>query len=488
MLLGEWTESGVPLQRVHFVEDVPEVFRDALQAIRRELEVPAEFPAEVVAAARAAAADPRLPDEDRTDLEFVTIDPPGSRDLDQAVFIERTGDGYQVHYAIADVAAFVRPGDPVDLEARRRGETLYAPDKRTPLHPPELSEGAASLLPGEVRPALVWTIGVDAQGEGTGVVVRRALVKSRAQLTYAGVQEELDAGTASESLHLLREVGRLREQRERERGGVNLPIPDQEIVTSAGEWTLEFRAPLPVEGWNAQISLLTGMAAAHLMMYGEIGILRTLPDSDDQVRRRLQNTAKALGITWPAATSYAEFIHRLDPAVPAHAAMLAACTVLFRGAGYTAFSAGVPEQPEHAAMRSEYAHVTAPLRRLVDRWTSEICVALCADREVPDWIRESMDDIPKIMEECARRAHAYERAIVSMVEAGLVADRIGEEFEGVITDVDDRDPTRGIVALTELAIEGRVLGKTALPLGRPARVRLVEADIAKRVVGFELVS
>lgn len=267
----------MPLQKVHFAEDVPEVLRASLQTIRRELEVPAEFPPEVVAAALAAKDNPRLPDLDRTDLEFVTIDPPDSMDLDQALHIERAGDGYTVHYAIADVAAFVQPGDPIDIEARKRGETLYAPDKRTPLHPPELSEGAASLLPDAVRPALLWTITVDASGEGTDVVCERALVKSRAKLNYAGVQKDLDAGTASESLQLLREVGKLREQRELERGGVNLPIPDQEVVTHDGQWTLEFRAPLPVEGWNAQISLLTGMAAAHLMMYGEIGILRTLP-------------------------------------------------------------------------------------------------------------------------------------------------------------------------------------------------------------------
>ncbi|GAB2581723.1 RNB domain-containing ribonuclease [Kribbella endophytica] len=476
----------MPLQKVHFAEDVPEVLRASLQTIRRELEVPAEFPPEVTAAALAAVENARLPELDRTDIEFVTIDPPDSMDLDQALHIERAGDGYTVHYAIADVAAFVQPGDPIDVEARKRGETLYAPDKRTPLHPPELSEGAASLLADVVRPALLWTITVDASGEGTDVVCERALVKSRAKLNYAGVQKDLDAGTASESLQLLREVGKLREQRELERGGVNLPIPDQEIVTADGQWTLEFRAPLPVEGWNAQISLLTGMAAAHLMMYGEIGILRTLPESHDDLRRKLENTAKALGIEWPVGKSYAEFIHGLDPKVPAHAAMLAACTVLFRGAGYTAFSGGVPERPEHAAMKSEYAHVTAPLRRLVDRWTGEICVALCADAPVPDWVRESMDEIPKIMEECDRKAHAYERAIVSMVEAGLVHDQVGTTFDGVVVDVDERDPTRGVVTLSTLAIEGKVKSATALPLGQPVRVKLVEADVTKRTIAFEL--
>lgn len=478
----------MPLQKVRFAEDVPEVFRASLQTIRRELDVPAEFPPEVIAAAIDAAKNPRLPELDRTGIDFVTIDPPDSMDLDQAVHIERAGDGYTVHYAIADVAAFVRPGDPIDLEARRRGVTLYAPDRRTPLHPPELSEGAASLLPDQVCPALLWTISVDSAGEGTGVVCERALVKSRAKLNYAAVQQELDAGTAPESLQLLREVGKLREQRELARGGVNLPIPDQEVVTSNHGWGLEFRAPLPVEGWNAQISLLTGMAAAQLMMDAKFGILRTLPESHDDLRRKLGNTAKALGIDWPDGTSYAEFIHGLDPQVPAHAAMLAACTVLFRGAGYISFAGSVPEQPAHAAMKAEYAHVTAPLRRLVDRWTGEICVALSAGTEVPEWVRESMDELPKMMDEADRRANAYERSIVSMVEAGLVADQVGSLFDGVVTDVDERQDTRGIVTLSTLAIEGRITGTTPLPLGRPVRAELLEADIAQRTIAFGLAS
>ena len=75
-------------------------------------------------------------------------------DLDQAMHIEKASDGgYTVRYAIADVAAFVKPGDPVDVEAHRRGETLYGAGTRIPLHPTELSEGAASLLPDQVAPA-----------------------------------------------------------------------------------------------------------------------------------------------------------------------------------------------------------------------------------------------------------------------------------------------------------------------------------------------
>src|SRR5690349_11874253 len=98
---------------------------EGISQIQAEMKVTPDFPDEVVAAAKEAAAEPRLPARDRTHMPFVTIDPPGSMDLDQALFIERDGDGYVVHYAIADLAAFITPGDPVDVEAHRRGETLY---------------------------------------------------------------------------------------------------------------------------------------------------------------------------------------------------------------------------------------------------------------------------------------------------------------------------------------------------------------------------
>ncbi|HZB51610.1 MAG TPA: RNB domain-containing ribonuclease, partial [Mycobacteriales bacterium] len=107
----------------------------SFDAVRAELEVPADFPPDVLAEAAEAAAAPVLPEADATDIPLVTVDPPGSRDLDQALHLAARGDGFRVSYAIADVAAFVRPGGAVDGEARRRAETLYGPDLRTPLHP-----------------------------------------------------------------------------------------------------------------------------------------------------------------------------------------------------------------------------------------------------------------------------------------------------------------------------------------------------------------
>ncbi len=120
------------------------------------------------------------------------------------------------------------------MEANRRGETLYGADSKIPLHPTVISEEAGSLLPDEVRPALVWTIRVDETGEGTDVDVERARVRSRAKLDYATLQEQLDAGTADEMFTLLKEVGELRLAREAARGGVSLPLPEQEIIDEDG--------------------------------------------------------------------------------------------------------------------------------------------------------------------------------------------------------------------------------------------------------------
>jgi exoribonuclease R len=212
-----------------------------LAAIREAAEVPDAFPLEVQAAAEQAAAEPQLPDLDRTDLELITIDPAGSRDLDQALHIARGPSGdFVVSYAIADVAAFVRPGDPVDREAHRRGTTLYAPDCRTPLHPEVLSEGAASLLPNEVRPALLWTIKLNHRGQTMSADVARAKVRSRAQLSYREAQAEIDSGMPREILMLLKLVGQWREIREQGRGGVSLKIPQQEIQPHGDGWDSRF--------------------------------------------------------------------------------------------------------------------------------------------------------------------------------------------------------------------------------------------------------
>jgi exoribonuclease R len=473
----------VPARQIA-VPVVPGPIRAGLQRLRDALAVPAAFPPDALAAAEQAAKGPRPADRaDCTDIDLVTIDPEGSMDLDQAVHIAKNGAGYTVHYAIADVAAWVDPGGPIDAEAHRRGQTFYAPDQRATLHPPAVSEAAASLLAdGHPRPALLWTIELDTDGAQTSARVERSLVTSRARLSYAEVQHDLDAGTATDSLHLLEIVGRLRQALEASRGGVSLDTPEQEITADGDDWRLEFRAGLPVEGWNAQISLLTGAAAAEMMIAGKVGILRTLPPAEQWGIDKLRRAAKGLRIPWPGSMSYPEFIRTLKPTVPAHLAMMNASTVLFRGAAYTPFDGALPTTNlVHGALAMRYAHTTAPLRRLVDRYVGETCVALSAGVAVPEWVRSELPGLPAIMAESDQRAKKYERGVVDLLEALVLSTRIGQTFTGTVIEI-DRDGTDGVLILEDPAVEARVSG--AVKLGEEITVRLVAADTVAGTVQF----
>ncbi|MFD7086643.1 RNB domain-containing ribonuclease [Streptomyces sp. NPDC059896] len=504
----------MPRCHLHTAGAADAPLRAALGELRTALDVPGAFSAAVRAETERVVRAPRPPDDgwlaghDATDVELFTIDPTGAPDLDQAMRLSRrAGGGFRVQYAIADVAAFVCPGGTLDAEAHRRVQTLYFPDARVPLYPAVLSEDAASLLPERTRPALLWQIDLDAEGRTVSAEVRRALVRSRARLDYADAQREIDAGTAPESLALLKEIGLLRERLERERGGISLSVPEQEIVEcpprpgsapdgrtgstpdsrSGGvSYTVAYRAPLPVEGWNAQISLLTGMAAAQLMLTAGTGILRTLPSAPDGAVGRLRHSAKALGIDWPHHVAYAETLRSLDPHNARHAAFLQECTALLRGAGYTVFTGGrTPRPAVHAAVAAPYTHCTAPLRRLVDRYAGEICLSAVAGQDPPEWVLGALDGLPEEMAGGAERANTVERECVDIVEAALLRGRVGELFDGYVIDVRERDPAVGTVHLEDPAVIARIEGGAApLPLGEWLRVRLTQAGPGSAKVLF----
>ena len=528
-----------------------------LDALRAHYEVPTAFPPEALAEAEAAAGawaqdgPVRLLADgarDARDLELVTIDPPGSMDFDQAVLLERlparphqagtaagnVGDipepaaAYRVRYAIASLATFVTPGGALDAELRRRCETIYAPDAATPLHPEVLSHGAASLLQDAERPACLWTIDLDERGEVVSTRVERALVRSRARLSYAQVQAAIDGEGAlprqapADLPELLAEIGRLRLEREAARGGISMTTPEQVVEVSeaaqaaetaqaaepaspAGDadstegpgpagYRLAYRVPAPAEQYNAQISLLTGMCAARIMVECGVGILRTLPPARPEDYARLRRVAAALGIDWPAAQSYPELVRGLDHAIPAHAAFLEQAMSLFRGSGYLAFGVGgvgVPaddeasdvEEAVHSAIAARYAHVTAPLRRLVDRYGEEVCIAACAQAPVPEWVLQALPDLPGVMEQTGRRARAIGRGALTALEALVLRGHEGEVFDGVITS--ERDG-RGELVLAEPAVVTEIrAGKKALdgglPVGERVRVSLLSADPASGI-------
>ncbi len=262
-------------------------------------------------------------------------------------------------------------------------------------------------------------------------------------------------------------------------------MPEQEVTQNdQGHFILGFRPPLESEDWNAQISLMTGMAAAEMMIKGGIGLLRTMPPPDEGSVARFRRQAKALGIEWARGEVYGEFLRRLDRTNPRHIALVHEATALFRGAGYTPFEGETPDQPLHSAVAAPYAHATAPLRRLVDRFGLVICAALSAGQEVPGWVREALPTLPDLMQAGDRRASAVDRACTDAVEAAVMAAHLGETFSAAVVDRNDKNHTV-MVQLMDPAIVAQAKGN-ADP-GSQVQVRVMSADVSKGTIDLEVV-
>ncbi len=455
-------------------------FRAGFDRIRAELEVPGEFPAEVLTAAEQAAAtvlaDLFAPVDgarpiDRRDVGFVTLDPAGSTDLDQAFAIETDADDVVLSYAIADLARFVEPGGPIDREVWRRGVTVYLPDGRASLHPPRLGEDAASLLPDVDRPAIVFRVRVAPDGAVRLVAAERSVIRSRAKLAYATVTlGDLPGGFT--------ELARRIERAEVARGADRVEAPEQEVIRGDDGFLLRFRPRSEIEQQSAALSLATNMAVADRLVAAHTGLFRTMPGVDEGQTRRLRHSARAFGLDWPADVPLADFVHSLRDDDPRTGAFQLALRRAGGSARYEPYRDGV--LPWHAAVAATYCHATAPLRRLGDRYVIEAARPLMADRPVPPPLREAFEQLPDAIERGESLAKRADRAALDLAEAVVLHGREGELFDAIITDEDQRGVR---FQIADPAIVARVAAHRVDP-GDAIRVRLTRADPVTRVVEF----
>lgn len=457
----------------HLTDAPAEVVR-GLDAIRAEMEVRDAYPAEVEAAAGAAAAHgPRDlgPRDDRRELPLVTIDPPGSMDLDQALHIAPDGDGFTLHYAIADLAAFVPIGGVVEAEAWLRGQTVYLPDHRSPLYPTVISQGAASLLPGEERPAVLFTLPVSADGQAGAGTVRRATVRSTRRLAYSEVGDDTVEG--------LRPMGEALAAAATRRGATQVDLPDVEIRPDPGSpsgYVLEARERLPSEDWNAQVSLVANMVAARMMADAATGLFRVMDDPDPARMADLRVAAVALGFAVPASPDLAAVGTASGP--PQAVGALRRTARASTGAGYRPFDPARP--PYHAAVAAPYAHATAPIRRLADRYVLDLLVDLGsgATPEPAGAFRGLAD----AMNTSDTRASRAEAAALDLIEAFLLAPLVGRRFRAVVTGTGEKTAR---IQLVDPPVRASVRTDAPPAAGSAVQVTLVEADPARRRVAFD---
>ena len=459
------------------LRDPDRLLATGLAAIRDQFRVPSGFPPEVEAAAARAAA--RVPDAhaDRTSIPFVTLDPASSTDLDQAFAIEAAGGDLILRYAIADVAWFVADGDPLDVEAWRRGATSYLPDGKASLYPAVLGEHAASLLPDGDRPAIVLVVRVAPDGAARLDGAERAVIRSRGKLAYETVRDaDLPAGFAELTARIAAAEDR--------RGAARVDPPEQEVaIDPGGHFTLKFRPWSAAETGNAALSLAANLAVADAMLAAGTGLFRVMAAPDEPAVARLRATARAFRLAWPEAMPLAQFERRLDPASPRDAAFMLAVRRAGHGASYQPYTSGV--LPWHAAMAATYAHATAPLRRLADRYVLRAVLAIANGRAVPEVVTEGFGRLPKVMAAADARDGGIDRAVIDLAEAALLGPLVGQLFAAVVTDLRPGQAPR--IQLSDLPVIASVKAHDVLP-GDAIRVRLTAADPVQRRLEFARVN
>ena len=234
------------------------------------------------------------------------------------------------------------------------------------------------------------------------------------------------------------EVGRASIEQERLRGGASLNLPDEEIVRDAtGSYRIDRRIPRAHEG--------------------------------------------ARDAPWAPEHTYGDYLRGLDRSDATTLAVLHAAASLFRGAGYAAFDGETPAVTTQAALAAPYAHVTAPLRRLVDRWGLVVCEAVSNGREAPAWVRESLGELPELMRASSQRAAQLSSGSLDRVEAALLRDRLGEHFDAVVLEVRSG---KARIQLTDPAVTASCPVPTDVQAGQTIAVTLTAADIPSGTVTF----
>ena len=462
---------------MNIAEKAQDALTSGFAAIAKQFQLPADFPPEVMAEAKAVAETKPFTKPDwqshrhvAMDIPFVTLDPASSTDLDQAFYIEKDGPELVLHYALADVSAFVKPGSLIEQEARKRGVTIYGLAKKIPVYPSVISQGTASLLPEGPRPAVHVVVAIDRVGNIRLRSIDRIVCQSRAKLAYDDVDIQ--------SIPHLEEFANRMWTNETERGAVRVDFPQQEVIidsTAPGGVRLVLRPRVLSETINSALSLSVNMAIGTLLQEAKVGLFRVMDEPEQGAIAALRRTAHALGIQWLPKETLRELQRRMDPNDYCHQRFLLDA----RRAGGRARYAMYDENKHawHFAIGATYAHATAPMRRLADRYVLDLALCVANNLAVPSSLTDQIAEMPVIMDRCEGRASNVDRAVIDLLEAVSLQDRIGEILDAEVVDV-----ANGIVQTRDSAIRAKATKLPKVENGACVRVRIDAADPTTRSV------
>jgi ribonuclease R len=485
--------------------------------------IPTGFTPEAEAEAEAAQPPTLAGREDLRDVPFITIDPADARDHDDAVYAARDDDpknpgGWIVWVAIADVAAYVRPGSALDAEAREKANSVYFPDRVEPMLPERLSNGLCSLREGENRACMAVRMVFGADGRKRSHRFVRGLMRSAAKLAYEQAQAAVDGTPDSQTGPLLEPILKplyaayavMKKGRDA-RSPLAIESPERKIVIGEDGKVASItpRPSLEAHRLIEEMMIQANVAAAETLEGKQTPLVYRIHDtpSPEKVQALVEFLA-TLGVPWskgeaPRTDRFNKLL--ADTREGPHREIIN--EVVLRSQMQAVYSA---DNIGHFGLNlARYAHFTSPIRRYADLIVHRALIRALglgedglSDREIP-----RLKDTAEHITAAERRAMAAERDATDRYVAAFLADRVGAEFDGRITGVTRfglfvrlaETGADGLVPVSRLGTEYFVHDEAAhalvgersgqrWPLGMTVRVRLVEATPITGGLLFEMLS
>jgi ribonuclease R len=514
-ILGPRGQPGVDTLSIIRAFGLPDVFaEDALREAR-----------EAATAFDETDLDGR---EDFTKDVVITIDPADARDFDDAVSLTHDEDSghWQLTVHIADVGHFVRPGGPLDREARRRGTSVYLPQRVIPMFPEIISNSLASLQQGRLRYVKSVIIDFTPEGQKTHVRFANGAIRVRRRFTYEQVRDLLRAGSISdgkpsvahasgsleevepevlEVLLRMRDLALILRKRRVRRGALELNMPEVELEYDqqgqvTGAHFLEHDISHQI---IEEFMLAANEAVAEQLSRLHVAFLRRVhPDPDPKKLSAFADFARSLGYKMP--TDFDRFaLQRILTKSATRPEVHAVHYALLRSLKQAVYS---PEEEGHYALASaDYCHFTSPIRRYPD---------LTVHRLLHNWLHAGKcgsdeTELIGLGDHCSkmeRRAEMAERELIKLKLLTYLSDRVGLELEAIITGVADYGfyaqaeqwPVEGLVHISTLTDDyyyfeeahHSLIGprtKKRYRLGDKVHVSVVRVDVQRRQLDFRVV-
>ncbi len=507
-IIGRPDDPGIETEVIIEQHGLPTEFPPAV------LQEAAAIPTEVTAAMRRGRIDLRR-------LPTVTIDGEKARDFDDAVSIERTGEGWRLWVHIADVAHYVREGSLLDEEAYRRGTSVYFPDRAIPMLPEALSNGICSLNPRVDRLTLTCEMDIDRAGRVTDYDLYESVITSDERMTYTAVKKILaDRDPALRGRYasllprfeLMDELMTVLRAARRKRGSIDFDLPEPEIILDLqGQMTDIVRAERNMAHQLIEEFMLAAneTVAGHLEEQELPLIYRVHEEPAEDRLADLAEFLATVGITLPPAERVKpRHLQKALASVKGASIEALVNTVVLRTMKQARYA---DENTGHFGLAAAtYTHFTSPIRRYPDLIVHRIVKAAARGELASAERREALAaSLPGAAAHCSERERdsmEAERDVVAMLKTAFMADKLGEVFDGTITGVTNFG---FFVQLRELFVEGMVhvstLGddyyhyienrhclrgerkKRVFRIGDPVRVRVDRVDRERKRIDFSVV-